>query len=307
MTLRLCGFGVKRNSLREARSEAAKNLVATMETQARLPGVLSTGGVLDRIVAAKAARLEAARRDTPLEVMIERAADVSNRARRSFAQALARTDRVNIIAEIKRRSPSRGIIREDFDPVRIAESYQSGGAAALSVLCEEDFFNGSLDHLEAVRGVVDLPLLRKDFIIDEYQVYESALRSADAVLLITAILDDPLLGRLLSVARELNLDALVEVHSRDEMDRAVRAGANIIGVNNRDLTNFEVDLNTSFELAAMAPRDAILVSESGLSRGSDIRRLKQAGFSAFLVGEHFMRAEDPGRAVRKLIAEAGDE
>jgi indole-3-glycerol phosphate synthase len=278
-----------------------------METQARLPGVLSAGGVLDRIVDAKAARLEAARRDTPLEVMIERAAEVPNRARRSFAQALARTDRVNIIAEIKRCSPSKGIIREDFDPVRIAESYQSGGAVALSVLCEEDFFNGSLDHLEAVRGVVALPLLRKDFIIDEYQVYESALRSADAVLLITAILDDPLLRRLLSVARKLNLDALAEVHSRAEMDRAVEAGANIIGVNNRDLTTFEVDLNTSFELAAMAPRDEILVSESGLSRGSDIRRLKQAGFSAFLVGEHFMRAEDPGRALRKLIAEAGDE
>jgi indole-3-glycerol phosphate synthase len=277
-----------------------------METQVRLPGVLSAGGVLDRIVELKAARLEAARRDTPLETMIERAAEVSNRARRSLAQALARTDRVNIIAEIKRRSPSKGVIREDFDPVQIAESYQSGGAAALSVLCEENFFDGSLDHLEAVRGVVDLPLLRKDFIIDEYQIYESAVASADAVLLITAILDDPLLGRLLGLARELNLDALVEVHSRDEMNRAVRAGANIIGVNNRNLTNFEVDLNTSFELAAMAPSDAILVSESGITRGSDIRRLKQAGFGAFLVGEHFMRADDPGSALRELIDEAGD-
>jgi len=277
-----------------------------METQVRLPGVLSAGGVLDRIVDLKAARLEAARRDTPLEAMIERAAEVSNRAGRSFAQALPRTDRVNIIAEIKRRSPSKGIIREDFDPVQIAESYQSGGAVALSVLCEEDFFDGSLDHLEAVRGVVDLPLLRKDFIIDEYQIYESAVRSADAVLLITAILDDPLLGRLLGLVRELNLDALVEVHSRDEMNRAVRAGANIIGVNNRNLTNFEVDLNTSFELAATASRDAILVSESGITRGSDIRRLKQAGFSAFLIGEHLMRADDPGSALRELIDEAGD-
>jgi indole-3-glycerol phosphate synthase len=277
-----------------------------VHTTTKPRGVLNAGGALDRIVDAKAARLEAVRRDTPLEAMIERAAEVSNRAPRSFAQALVRTDRINIIAEIKRRSPSKGIIREDFDPLQIAESYQSGGAVALSVLCEEDFFDGSLDHLEAVRGVVDLPLLRKDFIIDEYQIYESAVRSADAVLLITAILDDPLLVRLLDLARELNLDALVEVHSRDEMNRAVRAGANIIGVNNRNLTNFEVDLNTSFELAAMAPGDAILVSESSLSRGSDIRRLKQAGFNAFLVGEHLMRADDPGRALRELIAEGGD-
>jgi indole-3-glycerol phosphate synthase len=267
---------------------------------------MNPGGALDRIVDAKAARLEAVRSATPLEAMIERASEVSNRAGRSFARALARKDHINIIAEIKRRSPSKGIIREDFDPVQIAESYQSGGAVALSVLCEEDFFDGSLDHLEAVRGVVDLPLLRKDFIIDEYQIYESAVRSADAVLLITAILDDPLLGRLLGLARELNLDALVEVHSSDEMERAVRAGANIIGANNRNLTTFEVDLNTSFELAEMAPRDAILVSESSLSRGSDIRRLKQAGFSAFLVGEHLMHAEDPGRQLRELIAEAGD-
>jgi indole-3-glycerol phosphate synthase len=277
-----------------------------MHTTTKPRGVLNAGGALDRIVDAKAARLEAVRSATPLEAMIERASEVSNRAGRSFARALARTDRINIIAEIKRRSPSKGIIREVFDPVRIAESYQSGGAVALSVLCEEDFFDGSLDHLEAVSGVVDLPLLRKDFIIDEYQIYESAARSADAVLLITAILDDPLLGRLLGLARELNLDALVEVHSSDEMKRAVRAGANIIGVNNRNLTTFEVDLNTSFELAEMAPRDAILVSESSLSQGSDIRRLKQAGFSGFLIGEHLMRADDPGRALRELIAEAGD-
>jgi indole-3-glycerol phosphate synthase len=277
-----------------------------MDTTTKPRGVLNAGGALDRIVDAKAARLEAVRRATPLEAMIQRASELSNRAGRSFARALARTDHINIIAEIKRRSPSKGIIREVFDPVQIAESYQSGGAVALSVLCEEDFFDGSLDHLEAVRGVVDLPLLRKDFIIDEYQIYESAARSADAVLLITAILDDPLLGRLLGLARELNLDALVEVHSSDEMKRAVRAGANIIGVNNRNLTTFEVDLNTSFELAEMAPRDAILVSESSLSRGSDIRRLKQEGFSGFLVGEHLMRAEDPGRALHDLIAEAGD-
>lgn len=273
-----------------------------MQTTSKPSGLLSAGGVLDRIVAAKAARLCAAQRETPLRVMIERAAQTATRSRHSFSEAITRTDRVNIIAEIKRRSPSKGVIREDFDPVRIAESYVVGGAAAMSVLCEEDFFGGSLDHLKTVRQVVDLPLLRKDFIIDEYQLYESAAAQADAVLLITTLLDGGLLKRFLDASQELNLDALVEVHSRDEMNRAVRAGAKIIGVNNRDLTNFEVDLNTSIELAAIAPLDAILVSESGISRGSDMMRLRDAGFSAFLIGEHFMRADDPGRTLRELIS-----
>lgn len=276
-----------------------------MRTTAKPRGLLSAGGVLDRIVEAKAARLEEAKRATPLESLAGGAARASNYVRRSFAEALARTDRINVIAEIKRRSPSRGIIREDFDPVRIAKSYESGGAAALSVLCEEDFFDGSLDHLKAARAAVELPVLRKDFIFDEYQLVEAAAAGADAVLLITAILDDELLGKLLTVSRQLRLDALVEVHSRDEMDRAVRAGAKIIGVNNRDLTTFEVDLNTSIELAAAAPSEVILVSESGISRGSDIRRLKEAGFGAFLIGERFMRADEPGRSLRELIAEAG--
>lgn len=214
-----------------------------------------------------------------------------------------RTDRINIIAEIKRRSPSKGIIREDFDSVRIAASYAAGGAAAISVVCEEDFFGGSLDHLADVREVVDLPVLRKDFIIDEYQIYESAAAKADAVLLITAVLADPLLEQLLDLTQELNLEALVEVHSRDEMTRAVRAGAKIIGVNNRDLTTFDVDLDVSLELAALAPRDSILVSESGITRSSEIRRLKQAGFGGFLIGEHFMRSDDPGCALHDLIDE----
>ena len=278
-----------------------------MQTTSNPSGLLSAGGVLDRIVAAKAARLWAAQRETPLRVMIERAAQFATRSRHSFAEALTRTDRVNIIAEIKHRSPSKGVIREDFDPARIAESYVVGGAAALSVLCEEDFFGGSLDHLKTIRQVVDLPLLRKDFIIDEYQLYESAAAQADAVLLITALLDGGLLKRFLDASHDLNLDAVVEVHSRDEMNRAVRAGAKIIGVNNRDLTNFEVDLNTSIELAAIAPTDAILVSESGISRGSDMMRLRDAGFSAFLIGEHFMRADDPGQTLRELISSCEQE
>jgi len=222
---------------------------------------------------------------------------------RSLAAALRQSDRVNVIAEIKRRSPSKGIICEDFDPVRIAESYAKGGAAALSVLCEEDFFGGSLEHLEAVRGV-GLPLLRKDFIFDTYQLYESRVAGADALLLIVAVLEDNLLARLIGLANELGLDALVEVHSADEMTRAARASASIIGINNRDLTTFNVDLDTSIQLAPLAPEDAILVSESGINTGSDIRRLRSAGFGAFLVGEHLMRAQHRGEALRRLIEEA---
>lgn len=276
-----------------------------MKTRIELPGLLSAGGVLDRIVEAKAGRLDEAKRRTPIERLAREALAIAAPPRaRSLDAALRRPDRVNVIAEIKQRSPSKGIIREDFDPVRIAESYAGGGAAAMSVLCEEDFFGGSLAHLEAIRLSVDLPLLRKDFVFDSYQLYESRVAGADAVLLIVAILEDGLLGDLIGLANELGLDALVEVHSADEMMRADRAGAVMIGVNNRDLTTFTVDLRTSIQLAPLAPEGAILVSESGINTGSDIRRLRSAGFSAFLVGEHLMRAHNPGDTLRRLIEEA---
>ena len=268
-------------------------------------GVRSAGGILDRIVEAKTIRLEAAKRRKPVNDLVEAAmARVPSRVRHSFANALGPDDRVNIIAEIKQRSPSKGIICEDFDPGRIAESYADSGASALSVLAEEDFFGGSLDHLEAIRSRVALPLLRKDFIFDEYQLYESVLAGADAVLLIVAILEDDLLGSLIELAEKLELEALVEVHSADEMRRAAGASASIIGVNNRDLTTFAVDLETSITLALIAPKGSVLVSESGIHSGSDILRLKPAGFNAFLVGEHLMRADDPGAALRQLISEA---
>ncbi len=275
-----------------------------MKTRIDLPGLLSAGGVLDRIVETKAGRLDQAKRRAPIELLAPQALAIAALSRgRSLAAALCRPDCVNVIAEIKQRSPSKGIICEDFDPVRIAESYAKGGAAALSVLCEEDFFGGSLEHLKAIRKCVELPLLRKDFIFDEYQLYESALAGADVVLLIAAILEDELLARLIGLANELGLDALVEVHSADEMKRAARAGASIIGVNNRDLTTFKVDLDTSIQLVPLAPEGAILVSESGINTGSDIRRLRSVGFSAFLVGEHLMRAQQPGEALRCLIEE----
>jgi indole-3-glycerol phosphate synthase len=268
--------------------------------QTNLPGgVLTAGGVLDRIVEAKVKRLGEAKRRVALEHLEKPASRNPN----SFRDALTR-DGVNVIAEIKHRSPSKGIIREDFDPVRIAEVYGNAGAAALSVLVEEDFFGGSLEHLRAIRSRVALPLLRKDFIFDEYQLYESASAGADAVLLIVAILEDELLARLIRSAAELGLGTLVEVHSAGEMNRAAHAGATIVGVNNRDLSTFEVDLETSIRLARIATDGAVLVSESGINRGSDIRRLKAAGFGAFLVGEHLMSAKDPGAALLQLISEA---
>lgn len=266
-------------------------------------GVRAAGGILDRIVEAKAARLEAAKRRTPASKFVERSA---SRSFHSLTGALGRAAQVNIIAEIKQRSPSKGIICADFDPVRIAESYAGAGAAALSVLAEEDFFGGSLDHLEAIRSRVALPLLRKDFIFDEYQLYESVSAGADAVLLIVAILEDELLASLIELARKLGLDALVEVHSAHEMERAIEAGASIIGINNRDLTTFAVELETSIDLARLAPAGSVLVSESGIHNGADIRRLKPAGFNAFLVGEHLMRAADPGAALEQLIGEAAE-
>lgn len=276
------------------------NILTTLPRGVRLPG-----GILDRIVQAKANRLEAAKRQAPLDQLIERTVRTSSaRTHPLFAASIGRTDRVNIIAEIKYRSPSKGIICEDFDPVRLAESYASNNAVALSVLAEEDYFGGSLDHLEAIRSRVALPLLRKDFIFDEYQLYESVLAGADAVLLIVALLEDALLNSLIELARKLELDTLVEVHSADEMNRAAQAGASIIGVNNRDLTTFEVALETSVELARVAPAGAILVSESGINNGLDIRRLQSAGFRAFLVGEHLMRASDPGSELERLIREA---
>jgi indole-3-glycerol phosphate synthase len=276
------------------------------DTEQRPAGVLRAGGILDRIVDAKAARLGHARLQLPVDELMARCAQVARPAG-IFARNLKRADSINIIAEIKQRSPSKGIIREDFDPLQIARSYEDAGAAAMSVLCEEDYFGGSLDHLRAIRAATETPLLRKDFLFDDYQIYEARAAGADAVLLIVAILDDRLLSRLLAKAVELNLDALVEVHTADEMRRAANAGATIIGVNNRDLTTFNVDLRTSLDLAPLAPAGAILVSESGIASGEGIRRLRDAGYNAFLIGETFMRAANPGGALRQLIREADGE
>jgi indole-3-glycerol phosphate synthase len=215
--------------------------------------------------------------------------------------ALREESGINIIAEFKRKSPSRGEIRPGADPVTITQAYEAAGASAISVLTEEDYFAGSLDDLRAIRPAISRPILRKDFIFEEYQVYESAAAGADALLLIVAALDDEVLSQLRQLAEdELGMDALVEAHTREEMDRAVTCGARLIGVNNRNLATFEVSLETSAQLASSGRNHALLVSESGIGSADDIGRLYDLGYRGFLIGESLMRADDPGAALRKF-------
>ena len=254
--------------------------------------------ILEQIFARKRERLEEAKRVFPLDQLLAELPTVIGGGR--FASALRR-DAVNIIAEIKRRSPSKGVIREKFDPVNIALNYTNNGAAAISCLTEEDFFDGSLGHLRRVREFTPLPLLRKDFIFDEYQIYESAYAGADAVLLIAAMLDGPRLNDLLKAAYSLGLDALVEIHNREEMEMALCYDVRLLGVNNRNLRTFVTMLDTSFRLAADLPKEVTLVSESGIRTREDIERLRAAGFHAVLIGEELMKAEDEGKALRELL------
>jgi len=214
---------------------------------------------------------------------------------------------VNIIAEFKRRSPSAGTIRDDLSATDMATRYERGGACAISVLTDEEYFGGSILDLGAIRASTVLPLLRKDFLIDEIQIYEAAAFGADAVLLIAAALDDAALAKLRATAEdELGLDAVVEVHTSEELHRAVMTGARIIGVNNRDLQTFQTSLETSERLVAEAPRDRIMISESGLQDPKSLRRLRALGFRGFLIGEALMRAPDPEAALRDFIAGAQD-
>ncbi len=258
--------------------------------------------VLEAIVARARERLaaEQARRGLDeLRALARRASPA-----RPFAAALSRPGRVNVIAEHKRRSPSRGAIREDLDPGDVARSYERAGAVAVSVLTDEPFFGGRLEHLVRARASTTLPVLRKDFVLDPWQVWEARAAGADAVLLIAAALDDTALAGLLAVAGEAGLDALVEVHDRRELERALAAGARVVGVNNRDLRTLVVSLETSLALAPAIPDDVVAVAESGIGRPEDLRALSQAGFDAFLIGERLMAAPDPGEALRLLIEES---
>lgn len=263
---------------------------------------------LSEIISLKRARLSRLKETMGLDELRARAVDLrANAKAHAFHAAVSERGRINVIAEIKRASPSKGEIRADVDPARMALQYEAGGAAAISVLTEEDRFRGSLDDLRAVRRAVSLPLLRKDFIFDEYQLYEAAAAGADALLLIVAALADEELTRLVRVTEEeLRMDALVEVHTLEELSRARACGATLIGVNNRDLHTFEVSLDTSVQLAHGAPPGLSLISESGLRDADDLRRLRALGYDAFLIGESLMRAADPRRALRRLIEEGGE-
>jgi indole-3-glycerol phosphate synthase len=261
--------------------------------------------VLKRITETKRTRLAESKRQISLDQLRGRAVEVRSRMQPGrFVAALAAGARVNIIAEIKRASPSKGLIRGDVNPAELARLYAVGGAAAISVLTEEDHFLGSLDDLRAVREATSLPLLRKDFIFDEYQIYESAAAGADAILLIVAALDDESVVRFLGTAEnELGLNALVEVHTSEEMKRAAECGATLIGVNNRDLRTFEVSIETSVELARLAPSGAVRISESGLESAHDLRRLRALGYQGFLIGESLMRADKPDEMLRAIISQ----
>ena len=234
--------------------------------------------------------------------MLERRAASAKPAGQRFEAALGMADRINVIAECKRRSPSKGVLAGEYDPVRIAMQYQDGGAAAISVLTEPTFFDGSLEHLAAVRAHVGLPVLRKDFIVDEYQLFEARASGADAVLLIVAALDQTELPALQQRAWELGMATLVEVHDEAELTRASDSGAHVIGVNNRNLRTLKVDVDASERLAVRIPKNVIGVSESGLKSREELDRLAAAGYRAFLIGERFMVDPNPADAIRGLVS-----
>ena len=259
--------------------------------------------ILDTILARKAAEIELRSQLRSLADLRVRAADQP--PARGFVAAIQRRLDVGeaaVIAEVKKASPSKGLIRVDFDPAQIARSYEAGGAACLSVLTDVDFFQGSDDHLQQARAACALPVLRKDFVIDPYQVHEARALGADCILLIAAALDDGPLVEMANLAMELGMDVLAEVHDIDELERALQTGCALIGINNRNLRTFEVSLDTTLALKDAVPRDRILVTESGIATQADVARMRAAGIDAFLIGESFMREPDPGVALQRLFA-----
>ena len=254
--------------------------------------------ILDEIVEAKVEELTKRKQDMPLSALEKLGLKGS---KKDFAAAL-KGDDVRLIAEVKMASPSRGVLRTDLDPVKLARIYAQNGAAAISVLTEERYFGGSLEHLAAIGEAMDnIPLLRKDFIFDPYQVYESRAGGASALLLIVAILSDSELSELLSLSHELGLICLVEVHNQAELERAIMSGAQIIGINNRDLKTFAVDLETTRRLRPLIPQDRIVVSESGIKDRGDVQKLRQWGVDAMLVGEALVTAGDIDKKVKELL------
>jgi indole-3-glycerol phosphate synthase len=264
-----------------------------------MPAYANTGTILDRILEARRAEVDRRKRvlpETALKYGVAAASPL-----RDFVGALT-PDGLNVIAELKPASPSRGVLREPFEPVPLAQALAGSGAAALSVLTEGEFFRGTLKNLRDARNSVKLPVLRKDFIFDPWQVWETRANDADSFLLIVAVLHDALLRDLIVLARELRVEPLVEVHTPQELDRALAADARIIGVNNRDLKTLAVRGEISFELIERIPDDCIAVSESGLRAYDDLAKLRAAGYDAFLIGEHLMLSPDPGAALASLLS-----
>ena len=254
--------------------------------------------ILARIIEAKQKRLQAARMRVP-EPIVKRMAETSKPAP-SFREALEKPQRVRIIAEVKKASPSKGVLNADLDPAKQAAIYKEAGACAISVVTEEDFFQGELGWIPKIHDAAELPILRKDFVYQPFQVYETRAAGASAILLIVAMLQPGELGDLIALARDFKLDPVVEVHDETELGEALEAGATIIGVNNRDLKTFNVDLQTSVRLAKLIPDDRLFVVESGIHGKADIDLLLSAGADAFLIGEHFLTSADPAAAIRGL-------
>jgi indole-3-glycerol phosphate synthase len=259
--------------------------------------------ILKRILARKSEEIAERAGRAPLESLRKKCADAD--PARGFVRALrARADsgRPAVIAEIKKASPSKGVLREDFDPAAIAESYAHHGAACLSVLTDIDFFQGADQYLRDARAACALPVLRKDFVLDPYQVYESRVLGADCILLIAAALGDQQMSELYGLARELGMDVLVEVHNGDELNRALALDLDMIGINNRDLHTFDTRLQTTLDLLSDIPADCLVVTESGIHTTEDVQHMRENGVNAFLVGEAFMRAADPGTRLAELFA-----
>ena len=255
--------------------------------------------VLEKIIAEKHREIEAARRERPFESLAERLAAAP--PVRDFAAALRSGTGTRVIAEIKKASPSAGLIRADFDPVAIAQAYASGGAACISVLTDRKFFQGSLDDLVAVRSAVPVPLLRKDFLLDKYQVLEARIAGADCILLIAECLDDCRLRELYFYAGELGMESLIEIYEPDNLDRILKLAPALVGINNRNLRTFVTDLQHSIALRPRVPDDCVLVSESGIDSRQDVKRLEHAGIRAVLVGETLMRSGNIGKKLRELL------
>ncbi|WP_114417466.1 indole-3-glycerol phosphate synthase TrpC [Marinospirillum perlucidum] len=261
-----------------------------------------TPTILKKIVARKYEEVAERQHQVSLEKLREQALQAS--APRGFSQALwnrANQGQPAIIAEIKKASPSKGVLREDFIPAEIAQRYQEAGAACLSVLTDRDFFQGHEDYLQAARAACELPVIRKDFIVDPYQVYEARAIGADCILLIAACLDDQQLAELNLLAQELGMDVLIEVHDREELHRALKLPNRLLGINNRNLHTFEVSLEHTWELLSEIPDDRLVITESGILNQEDVKAMQAKSVNAFLVGEAFMRAEDPGQALHQLF------